>query len=303
MVRFCSREGMMRRNIFAGVFCVLAACAMLFLVGRLAAQQGGPAWASDEKPIYDQIKGLRALPDNQRASETRSLAIQIRGLSNSPNRVLLAEDLASLSTEGDLGADALQEVASTLTRALVEHPVPARDGKPSEPYMELGALVRYEHVEVTLDNPQFAEALRAIDAAHVTREQTDFKLADLNGTRWELRGLRGKVVLVNFWATWCPPCRKEMPDLDTLYQRFQAQGFEVLGITDEDASTVAPFIGARHVSYPILLDPGRKVGDLYQVPGIPMSFVYDRDGKLVAEAMDMRTEGQFLKMLTRAGLP
>jgi hypothetical protein len=193
MVRFRSREGMMRRNNFAGALCVLAACAVLFLVGRLAAQQGGPAWASDEKPIYVQIKGLRALPDDQRASETKSLAIQIRGLSNSPNRVPLAEGLASLSTEGDLGADTLQEVASTLARALVEHPVPARDGKPSEPYMELAALVHYEHVDVTLDNPQFAEALRAITAAHVTREQTDFKLADLTGTSWELRGLRGKV--------------------------------------------------------------------------------------------------------------
>src|SRR3984957_12972535 len=153
MVRFRSREGMMRRNNFAGALCVLAACAVLLLVGRLAAQQGGPAWASDEKPIYVQIKGLRALPDDQRASETKSLAIQIRGLSNSPNRVPLAEGLASLSTEGDLGADALQEGGATMDRALVEHPVPARDGKPSEPYMELGALVRYEHVEVTLDNP------------------------------------------------------------------------------------------------------------------------------------------------------
>jgi peroxiredoxin len=76
----------------------------------------------------------------------------------------------------------------------------------------------------------------------------------------------------------------------------------VLGITNEDASKVAPFLGARHVSYPILLDPGRKVTDLFQVPGIPMSFVYDRDGKLVSEAMDMRTEGQLETMLARAGL-
>ena len=93
-----------------------------------------------------------------------------------------------------------------------------------------------------------------------------------------------------------------MPDLDNPLPAFKAQGFEVLGITDEDASTVATFIGAGHVSYAILLDPGGKAGELYQVPGIPMSFVYDRDGKRVAEAMDMRTEGQFLKMLARAGL-
>jgi peroxiredoxin len=130
----------------------------------------------------------------------------------------------------------------------------------------------------------------------------DFTLADLRGKSWTLSELRGKVVVVNFWATWCPPCRKEMPDLEALYNRFKGEGFVVLAVSDEDAAKVRPFIAERQVTYPILLDPGRKVNDLFQVEGIPKTFVYDRDGKLVAQSIDMRTRKQFLGMLAEAGL-
>ena len=93
-----------------------------------------------------------------------------------------------------------------------------------------------------------------------------------------------------------------MPDLDALYKRFEAKGFVVLGISDEERKKVAPFVGERKVSFPVLLDPGRKVNDLFVVEGIPKSFVYDREGKLVAQSIDMRTQEQFLEMLKKAGL-
>jgi peroxiredoxin len=109
-------------------------------------------------------------------------------------------------------------------------------------------------------------------------------------------------VLVNFWATWCPPCRKEMPDLETLYNRFKGQGLLILAISDEEASKVQPFIAQRNFTYPILLDPGRRVNGLFRVEGIPKTFIYDRDGKLVAQSIDMRTQRQFLQMLAEAGL-
>jgi peroxiredoxin len=134
------------------------------------------------------------------------------------------------------------------------------------------------------------------------REHLDFSLKDLSGKTWTFSDLRGKVVLVNFWATWCPPCRKEMPDLETLYERFAPKGFVVLGISDEEAAKVEPFIGERKVTFPVLLDPGRKVNDLFMVEGIPKSFVYGRDGKLVTQSIDMRTQKQFLEMLSKAGL-
>jgi peroxiredoxin len=133
--------------------------------------------------------------------------------------------------------------------------------------------------------------------------QPDFTLTDLHGKTWHLKDLRGSVVLVNFWATWCPPCRKEMPDLESLYLQLKDRGFVVLAISDEEAAKVSPFLAQRNITYPVLLDPGRKVNEQLEIEGIPKSFVYDRDGKLVAQSIDMRTRGQFLAMLAQAGLP
>jgi len=93
-----------------------------------------------------------------------------------------------------------------------------------------------------------------------------------------------------------------MPDLDALYNKFMDQGFVVLAISDEEAAKVTPFITERTISYPVLLDPGRKVNEVFIVEGIPKSFVYDRSGKLVAQSIDMRTRNQFLEMLAQAGL-
>ena len=81
-----------------------------------------------------------------------------------------------------------------------------------------------------------------------------------------------------------------MPDLEALYNRFKDQGFVILAISDEDAGQGAPFIAERKITYPVMLDPGRKVNKLFQVDGIPKSFVYNRDGKLVAQSIDMRTQ-------------
>jgi peroxiredoxin len=93
-----------------------------------------------------------------------------------------------------------------------------------------------------------------------------------------------------------------MPDLDALYNKLKDQGFVVLAISDEEAAKVSPFISEHKISYPVMLDPGRKVNDLFIVEGIPKSFVYDRSGKIVAQSIDMRTRSQFLGMLAQAGL-
>jgi peroxiredoxin len=157
-------------------------------------------------------------------------------------------------------------------------------------------------VDASLDDEQFRAAMKGLEADDRKREHPEFTLQDLSGKTWTFSALRGKVVLVNFWATWCPPCRKEMPDLETLYQRFESKGFVVLGISDEKAAKVDPFIRERKVSFPVLLDPERKVNETFVVQGIPKSFVYDREGKLVAQSLDMRTQKQFLEMLAKAGL-
>ena len=277
-----------------------------FLPARSAASSGGddqkPVYSDQEKPIVEQIRGLRKLPDDVRGRTTRDLALQIRQLPPTHNKLALATNLAGLSTEGDFGRDTLQEVANTLAATLREQPQPDKNGEPASPYVELASLVRYEHVQAMLDAPQFAAAMAQLEANDVKRQQADFALSDLQGKTWTLKDLRGKVVLVNFWATWCPPCRKEMPDLQALYEQFKDQGFVVLAISDEESAKVSPFVAERNISYPVLLDPGRKVNEGFEVGGIPQSFVFDRAGKLVAQSIDMRTRGQFLGMLAQAGL-
>lgn len=310
------------------LFFVLAVL-LTFPLLLASAQQKQVVWSANEQPLADQIHGLRSLADDVRAGTTKALALQIRKLPATENKLRLAVALAGLSTEGDFGHGTLQEVATTLAETLRERPVPWAEPKDSEagsktaarepayPYIELASLVRYEHVEVPLhevplndvsphdshnDDEQFRAAMARLEEDDRKREHPQFTLPDLSGKTWTFAELRGKVVLVNFWATWCPPCRKEMPDLETLFERFNSKGLVVLGISDQEAAEVEPFIRERKVSFPVLLDPGRKVNEMFVVEGIPKSFVYDREGKLVAQSIDMRTRKQFLEMLGKAGL-
>lgn len=297
MIPFRHRITLLRTVVFVFVAGVLA-----FLSSPIPAQNK-IVWSDQEKPLAEQLQGLRKLDDAARARATRELALQIRALPVVPNKLMLAQMLASLSTEGDFGRDTLQDVTTTLADAAREQPLPpGKSGEPRHLYIELASLARYEHMHVECDSPQFAAAIAKLEADDAKRKNADFTLSDLQGKSWRLHDLHGKVVLVNFWATWCPPCRKEMPDLQALYDTYKGQGFVVLSISDEESAKVAPFIAQQKISYPVLLDPGRHVNDAFIVEGIPKSFVYDREGKLVAQSIDMRTRGQFQQMLALAGL-
>ena len=317
LVRACLPPFSSRAMVSITILIVMAGG--LALSSRFAtAQKKEIVWSADEKPLAEQIHGLRGLADDVRAHTTKELALKIRHLPATENKLRLATGLAGLSTEGDFGRDTLQEVATTLAETLKERPVPwekpaessAGGGaratqtsrEPAYPYIELATLVRYEHVQASVDDPQFPAAMARLEAEDEKRQHPEFTLRDISGKTWTFQSLRGKVVLVNFWATWCPPCRKEMPDLQALYDRYKDQGFVVLSISDEEAAKVSPFITERNISYPVLLDPGRKVNEAFVVEGIPKSFVYDREGKLVAQSIDMRTRSQFQQMLAQAGL-
>ncbi len=106
----------------------------------------------------------------------------------------------------------------------------------------------------------------------------DFALPTGEGTRIQLASLRGKVVLLNFWATWCPPCRAEMPVLESAYRRYGDDGFVVLAVdVGETAEQVRAFREEFGITFPTVLDPG-PVADAYGVLGIPTSFFLDREG-------------------------
>ncbi len=211
-------------------------------------------------------------------------------------------DVCHLATEGDAGAEALQAVADTLAKALTETPVPAKGDQPAMPYLDLANLVRYEHVTASVDDPQFAKAGQILAANDADVEKADFTLRDLHNKKVTFSELRGKIVMVNFWATWCPPCRKEMPDLDLLYTHFQNQGLVVLSITDEDGFKVSQFLATSGYHPTVLMDPGGKVHKTFHVEGIPRTFLFGRDGKLLAEAIDQRTQRQFLVVLQKTDL-
>lgn len=252
--------------------------------------------------IQAKIKTLRSLDDTTRARVTRELAAAINSIPTK-DRLSLASSLANLATEGDFGNDTLDSVTAMLESAVRTYPPGEVKGQPANPYFQLARLARYEKRKITLNDPQYTIALAQLKKDDDARDTADFTLTDLNGKQWTRKSLNGKVVLVNFWATWCPPCRKEMPDLDALYKRFKDKGLVILALSDEDDATVRPFIAKEQkVSYPILLDPKGKVAEQYRVSGIPKTFIYDRKGKLAAQSIDMRTMNQFLALLKQAGL-
>ena len=278
------------------------AAAIALLVTAMGAVAQRHPFSPAEQAIEGRLEKLRGVPDSDRGKVTRDIALDIRALPATEDKVLLANALANLSTEGDFGPGTLQEVATTLADSLHDNPQPQERGGPASAYVELAELARFEHVRVRLADPQYNAAKAQVAATQADQARADFSLQDLNGKTWTRSALKGKVVLVNFWATWCPPCRKEMPDLERLYKEYGDQGLVVLAISDETMAKVKPFIDQQGYTYPVLLDPGRKVNDTYHILGIPNSFLYDRDGRLVAQAIDMRTRGQFLKMLSQAGL-
>ena len=245
------------------------------------------------------------MPDAQRPAATAKIAADIRTLPAGLPKLKLADGLDHLATEGDPGHETLNAVAQTLAIALMENPLPAKNDVPPMPYTDVAKLVRYEHVTIDspiLTDPQYLKAVDALVANDAEISKADFTLKDLKGRQWTLSELKGKIVLVNFWATWCPPCRKEMPDLDAIYTHFQSQGLVILSLSDEVPFKVNSFIAPTNYHPPVLLDEGGKVAREFHVDGIPKSFVFDRDGKLVAQSIDMRTQHQFLMMLSQAGL-
>jgi peroxiredoxin len=107
----------------------------------------------------------------------------------------------------------------------------------------------------------------------------DFTLESLNGNKVSLSDYRGQVVLVNLWATWCPPCQDEIPDLEAVYQARQDDGLVVLGVNvGESRQAVAPFVAELGITYPILLDTQSQLMDEYRVLGLPISILVDREG-------------------------
>ncbi len=134
-----------------------------------------------------------------------------------------------------------------------------------------------------------------------------FALKDLTGHTLRLKDLKGKVVLLNFFATWCAPCRQEIPDLERLYKRFNDQGLEIVGISldMEGAPLLNPFVQHYGITYPIVLGTREVVVDYGGIRGIPTSFLIDRDGRVAKHFEGFRPvhvfEQSVLELLGKKG--
>lgn len=128
----------------------------------------------------------------------------------------------------------------------------------------------------TIDNGSVKEGIK------IGNQAPDFELTTLDGRRVKLSDYRGKKVVLNFWATWCPPCRAEIPDLEKFYTDFKDKDIVILGVnlTDSEKSqtSVSTFAGSNKMTYPILLDKEGTVSQVYQVSGIPTSYFIDTKG-------------------------
>ncbi len=129
-----------------------------------------------------------------------------------------------------------------------------------------------------------------VDVPKVRLPAPAFTLSRLKDGEARLKDYKGKVVLLNFWATWCAPCREEMPAMQRLWERYRAQGFVIIAIAADRGSRkpVVSFVDKLALSYPVLLDPEGDVRNRYEVVGLPMSYLIGRDGKISGRLIGSR---------------
>ena len=118
----------------------------------------------------------------------------------------------------------------------------------------------------------------------------NFTFPNLDGNKVSLTDYRGKVVLLNIWATWCAPCVAEMPSMQKLYQELKDEGFLILAVSLDESGVevVKPFVEKHKLDFPVLLDTKGEIKSLYQITGIPESFVIDKSGALVEKIVGPR---------------
>lgn len=159
----------------------------------------------------------------------------------------------------------------------LSYPVPEESWTPKDALL---AVVAFAIIVAIAVGGYFFYQSRKAPPVDVGAQAPEFSYPTLGGGTKSLGDYRGKVVLVNVWATWCNPCREEMPSIERLYQMMKGQPFEILAVSIDvrGATDVEPFAKQLGLTFPILLDGDGEIQDLYQTTGVPESFIIDKNG-------------------------
>jgi len=199
----------------------------------------------------------------------------------------MRRDLALSVTIGVVAA-----VVATGTLAMMgrgpEAPAAALEGPTPAPHAESqsAGTPAPQWLAMALD-----DAARELDLIRPPRAKLadDFAVSLVRGETFRLREQRGKPVMINFWATWCAPCREEMPAMERLYRKYKEQGFVMLAVSvDSDPAVVTPYLDAHKLTFPVAVDAKMELANTYRVRALPSSFIVDRERYLAALALGPR---------------
>jgi thiol-disulfide isomerase/thioredoxin/outer membrane lipoprotein-sorting protein len=155
-------------------------------------------------------------------------------------------------------------------------------------------------IEIDRLEPEALARKRNAPVNWIGQAAPDFTLTDLNGKTVSLQSLRGKAVLLNFWATWCGPCVAEMPHLEKLHREYENKGVIILGVDDEGAEVAQDYLKLHGYTFNTLIDGEKRVSRLYRINAIPQSFFITKDGKIAAYDIGSRSEGELRDGIEKA---
>jgi thiol-disulfide isomerase/thioredoxin len=205
------------------------------------------------------------------------------------SKLSLKQTMTATMEGGPLTAPAQMNQAVTITSQKLDAPVP-------------DSVFTFTPPEGSKLVPEFKGPVKA-NADLTGQMAADFKLKSVGGKEFGLQDLKGNFVLLDFWATWCGPCRRDLPAVEKLHQEFHRKGLVVLGVNGgEDAETVNQFLRTSKLSYPILLTSDNEVMQSYSVTAFPTLVLLDADGKIVFYHVGAGGEKALRESLAKLGL-
>jgi thiol-disulfide isomerase/thioredoxin len=210
------------------------------------------------------------------------------------DRAGAADDLIWWADKAGLGRESIRPAVELLVSAARDSSYPSYD--------DAVLVMRQYGLDLGQDDPSIQARIALAQLEEALSSGYSFTLPSLQGASTRLKDLRGKVVLLNFWATWCGPCRAEKPILQKVYSDLKDKGFMLLAITDEDPAVVRSFVNEYGITLPVLIDRTRGVFDHYAIDGIPKTIILDRQGRPVARPITIADERELRKTLAAAGV-